>query len=212
VEITLANTVYTVERFKFRRWLELEEIRYLIYKAADRLEAVKHLLAYISAAIDIPVDKLEHIYWFDIYQAYAQIVFLNTPRIQFPILRPISSSKEVVEEIWEYPGRIWYYWVHVFAQSYGWSILQIADLPIEDAIGLIQEILLDKQLTKEWEWSLTELAYSYNSSTNKTEFHPLDRPSWMKRVEEPKETKIKKIPRYFMPVGIIYRGEKTVQE
>jgi len=71
-------------------------------------------------------------------------------------------------------------------------------------------MLVDDQLEKEWEWSLSELAYSYNSSTKKSEFKELPRPDWMDG-KEIEEIKLIKIPKSMMPVGQVVRMDGTTE-
>ena len=90
-------------------------------------------------------------------------------------------------------------WLHLFAKAYGWSSEYIANLEIEDGVALLQEIIVDNQLQREWEWGMNEMAYPYNQMTKKSEFKPLDRPSWMqKKYEAPKKIKI---PIHLIPLG-----------
>jgi hypothetical protein len=77
----------------------------------------------------------------------------------------------------------------------------IAELEVEDAFALLQEIETDKQLEREWAWQTNELAYPYNKDTKKSDFHPLPRPAWMRiKAGPPPKTRI---PKKMMPVGNI---------
>ena len=75
-------------------------------------------------------------------------------------------------------------------------------LDIDTAIGLYQEISIDDQFEKEWEWSLSEIAFPYNQSTKKQEYKPLERPEWMLPIS-PKQLPTMKMRKDMMPVGNI---------
>jgi hypothetical protein len=94
--------------------------------------------------------------------------------------------------------------LHIFSSTYGWDEDRIANLDIDTAIGLLQEILITEQLDHEWQFSITELAYPYNETTKKSSFRPLPRPDWMKKII-PKVTKIRKD---FLPLGNIIGVEQ----
>lgn len=102
---------------------------------------------------------------------------------------------------WDYEGRSWFYWSNLFAKAYGWSLEYISELEVNDAFALIQEILTDEQLDKEFTYGLSEIAYPYNSSTKKSVFKPMPRPYWMK--EDIKPLKKFKYARSLLPMGII---------
>lgn len=79
---------------------------------------------------------------------------------------------------------------------------QTSELDPDDGVALLQEILTDDQLEKEWQWSLSEIAYPYNPDTKKSEFKNLPRPVWMQK-EIRKPVKQIKIPASMLPVGIV---------
>lgn len=123
------------------------------------------------------------------------------------MLRKIVQ-KETNEKIgWEYSGRTWFVWLHLLASAYGWSINYIEYLDIDNAIALLQEILVDSQLKKEWEWSMSEIAYQYNEHTKTSKFVPLDRPEWMQPISKPvKKTKIRISD---IPVGLVMKWDEN---
>jgi hypothetical protein len=61
---------------------------------------------------------------------------------------------------------------------------------------------LEEQLDKEWTYSLSEIAFPYNSSTKKSEYKPLDRPEWMLPIS-PKQLPVIKMRKDMMPMGNI---------
>ena len=189
-----------------KEWLDLEEIRAKIIGAADRrsyTEVASAVKAYISAASG---SEYKETIWFDTLQNFENALGANSPTKPFPLLKSREKGKTMP---WEYEGRTWYYWLHIFSKEYGWTEEQIAKLDIDTAVGLLQEILITEQLEHEWQWSMTEIAYPYNKNTKKSEFQELPRPDWMRKIV-PKPEKIM-IRRDLLPVGLIvgegYEGE-----
>ena len=103
---------------------------------------------------------------------------------------------------WDYPERDWYYWVHLLASHYGWSIAHISEMDIDDALALLQEIEVEEQMQKEWEYQLSEIAYPYDSNSKASIFKPMDRPFWMRKEAKAQKRKMLK---KFMPNGYIIK-------
>jgi len=176
-----------------RQWLHLEDIRSKIIEAAGNKNTelvVENLYSYISSAFGFNLS-LEKFPWIKVVEIYADITILNAPSLDFPILK--AKIKENQKVPWDYVGRTWYLWSHLLAQNYGWNLEYISELDIDDGIALIQEISINDQMKKEWDWSLSEIAYPYNESSKRHEFKELGRPSWMSKAKEikvPKKIKI----------------------
>lgn len=203
-----------VVRSKLRAWLVLEELRTQILDAAehrDRDKFVSSMYSYVSAALSIPVEELSQCFWAEVTRAYRIINDINIPNPNLPLIKDRPSKKKpsliTKTEGWEYPGRMWYFWLHVFSKNYGWSIEYIADLDIDVAFSLLQEIRLDEQLLREWEWGLSEVAFSYDANTKKTKFVPLKRPDWMTVIAEVKDLPNVKMKKSELPVGIVLRWD-----
>lgn len=212
---TLGEVTYSVTKLGLRVWLELEEINKKIIEAMkgkSMLEASSLICSYLSVITKLEEDKIKTFFWLDVADAYATILLACIPKTEFPLLMGKSDKPETF--IWDYEGRTWYKWSHLLAKSYGWSQEYIADLYFEDAIAFIQEVLIDEQMDKEWQWSLSELAYPYNKATKKSEFKALPRPSWMLGMRKPaEEIKPVKLPVSMIPMGIVLEwkaNEKTV--
>jgi hypothetical protein len=196
------------ERKLLKEWLQLEEIRARILEAAEQKNyslISEEIKRFLSAASGF---EYQEVVWYKTVQDYEKALGVNLPTHPFALLRSREQHKKMP---WEYEGRTWYYWLHIFSTNYGWTEEQIAHLDIDTAIGLLQEILITIQEEHEWQWSLTEIAYPYNQSTKKSEFHELPRPDWMKKIV-PKPEKIK-IRRDLLPIGNVigegYEGEIT---
>lgn len=198
VEFELGGNTYKAIRFGLKRWLELEEVKPDVNTGRD--EFVDKIYLYLSIALEIDIETLLQFPWYEIATAYGEIVVANLPKTDFPILR--ATTKDVTTKSnWEYPGRTWYVWAHLLSKNYGWELEVIEKLDIDDAIALIEEIMVENQLDREWEWALSPTAYQYNEATKKSEFKPLPRPRWMQdEVEPPKKLKI---PKSLIPMGKI---------
>jgi len=198
-----------VRRLKLKEWLLLEEARERISKAAevkDYSGISAAVSAYISAACDVKDWTAKP--WFETMLAFQKVYMANMPTISFPILKVKEQGEKMA---WEYPGRSWYFWANLFSTNYGWSMETIAQMDIDDALGLFQEIMIEQQLQREWEWSTTEMAFPYNATTKKSEFKPLSRPSWMQPILPP--MKKVKIRRDLMPMGkiVVLDGSKNTK-
>jgi hypothetical protein len=121
-----------------------------------------------------------------------------SPRAKLPILTT-KHTKEDKKLSWDYDGRTWNFYSHLLASNYGWTLEYIGKLGIDEVIAKIQEILTEEQLNKEFQWSMSEIAYPYNKSTKKSEFKPLKRPYWM--LAEVTEIKKIKILKSLLPIG-----------
>jgi hypothetical protein len=124
---------------------------------------------------------------------------LCVPKFDFPIF----YSKEKTEQVAaDYSEKEWYFWLHFLCSKYHWTVEYTQELFIEDAFGLLQEALIEKQQEREWQWSLTELAYPYDENTKKSVFKPLKKPDWMTIIKDNVPQKVM-IRRDMMPQGVI---------
>lgn len=208
ISFTLENVEYSATKPKLRKWLELEELSKKIrtdIKDGNVIEASNSICSCLLLFIDVDISVLKKCFWLDISKAYLSINLLCVPKRKFPIL--FNKIREEMEIFLDYPGRAWYIWANLLASNYGWSLEYIADLDFEDGIALIQEIILNKQLDKEWQWSLSEIAYPYNKSTKKSEFKPLPRPDWMTQIKKQTSIQSVKLPADMLPTGMVLRWE-----
>lgn len=192
---------HEIKRSRLKRWFLLEEIRRGVSEAADRGDTgqvVGRIMAYLSAASDIPKEDLEKATWLEIARAYEDIQFLNQPRIRVPLFYTVSKEKK---EPWDYEGRRWFYLANLIISCYHWHLDEVESLEIEAGMALVQEIFVDDQMRREWEWALSQNSIGYNANTKKSEFHPLERPEWM--LPEAKMPKKTKILRSMLPVGLV---------
>jgi hypothetical protein len=199
--ITLGENEYEVSRAKLKRWLQLEDVHEQIKRAADRKDRsgfTASIYSYLSVALSVE-DTFDHLPWYEVVDAYIEISNLNIPSLDLPLLRATGDSEMVS---WDYEGRTWYAWANLFAKAFGWTIEYTAELDLDDAIALLQEIRTSDQLDREWEWMLTEISYDKHGKHKE-----LPRPHWMRGtiIPDPK-TKMKKS---FLPVGNVLRWDET---
>lgn len=154
---------------------------------------------FIDTVSSTTTTNWEEVPWYETINAFAESANLNNITKKFPIL---DGKKEKNEPLpWEYDGRSWYFWANLFSINYGWRLDEISLLDIDDALGLYQEIVIDDQMQKEWQWGLSEISYPYNQSSKKQEFKPLARPNWMLPIAP--TPKIVKLRKDMLPMGTI---------
>lgn len=190
-------------RLKLKEWSELEDVRGRIDTAAEdgMIGSVcDQIFKYISLCTEED-DKLETLPWLEVAELFNACVSANIPSKDFPIFS--EKIKEDNKGYFDYEGRTWYFWLNILARNYGWAQDEIANLDIDIAIGLYQEILFLDQAQKEWEWGLSEKSLSYNKSTKSSKFVPLDRPDWMKPIRKKGKVVKTKIRKDMMPSGNI---------
>lgn len=199
----MADKRIKFERKSLREWIELEEARSKIKKAFETRSGVtvaSSIFDYIHLACDkYKIQALSEMDSSVVLELYLEAAATNLPSRQFPVLKQASDTKEKLP--WEYDGRTWYFWANLFSKHYGWHLDYISEMEIDDAIALYQELEIDRQLEREWQWGMTELAYPYDPTTKTGKFKPLPRPEWMMPiVPKPKAIKIRKD---MIPIGNI---------
>lgn len=202
VELRLNHKVVTARRLTLRAWLEFERIQKAIQQAVadhtvDEYERQIHRL--IAAACSIPVEDLDNLPWHEAAYALSTLTQLNRVR-DLPLLRHPDKDGDTP---WDYPERSWFWWLHLFARRYGWDRTQVEALDIDEALALLQEILVEEQLEREWSWSLSEIAYPYNPTTKKSVYKPLPRPAWMSGTPRVVAGTVVKFQKGMLPVGAI---------
>ena len=184
----------------FRTWLELEEIKSKIVNAVrEKGHTFPELIClYLSTALRVSSRHFENKPWEEVIGLFIIISSKTIPSHTLPLIHKQSSSKKE-KDAWDYDGRTWYLYSNLIAQTYGWTLEYIAQLDVDNALSLIQEILTDEQLEREFLWSMSEKSVTYNSKTKTSRFNPLPRPYWM--MPELKPIKIIIMPRNMLPIG-----------
>jgi hypothetical protein len=182
---------------RLKKWIGLEQQKENIMKAVeDGDNFPDELLRYLAAFVGVRYKWYENADWILLIQAFYLCVS-KSPQVDLPITTP--SNEKSKDESWDYPSRTWHLYSHLLAKTYGWSLSEISQLRVEEALAKIQEIMVDDQLDREFQYGLSELAYHYDKNSKTSKFVPLPRPSWMRTKIQP----IKKflIPKSMLPVG-----------
>lgn len=182
----------TILKARLKLWTALDELQEQLFKEPSPQVIYEYL------KITTGRDFWDTLPWTETSLAFLRISLLNIIETDLPMLT-LREKAEPKPAPWDYKGRGWYVWVNIFARNYGWMPEYIAELEVEDAFALLQEIETERQLDREEAWQGNELAYPYNKDTKKSEFHPLPRPVWMRAKAGP--PKAKKISKALMPVG-----------
>ena len=202
MEITIGDSSYELSQLRLRKWVRFESLKEDVTTEAKHgnVESFSEaLLSCVSLCINIDKEEIKDVPWMEIASAYQGCQEINSPSIDFPIFFAQIRPQKAIG--WDYKERYWYVWAHSLAEAFGWSLEYIAELVIDDAIALIEEIYVQDQLNKEWEWSCSQIAYSNKDG----KFSPLPRPPWMESGYKDEPLKTVKIPKDMMPVGnIIY--------
>lgn len=197
--VILGGKDYDVDRARLRKWLQLEDTREKIARAADRKDReglASSIYSYLSVALSVTLD-FSSLPWNEVIEAYAELVSLNRPSHSFPLLDIATSRREEVS--WNYEGRTWYSWSHMLSREYSWTIEYVAELDIDDAIAHLQEILTTEQLDREWQWLMSTKSVEYDKRGKGT-FRELSRPEWMGKSRKPL-SEGPKVKRSVLPVG-----------
>jgi len=202
-QIKIQNKEVTLNRLTLRGWAGLEGLKGEMDSATSKGD-FEGIFGAMVKFIEMVISPSEHgvdwgeLPWYDFVTVYSMAVRTNSPTMEFPILRASGGDEKKMP--WEYDGRAWYFWLNLFASAYGWNSDTVSMLDIDDAIALYQEIEIERQLGREWEWGLSEIAYPYNKSTKKSEYKALPRPNWMLPIV-PKQLPVVKMKKSFLPVG-----------
>ena len=207
IEITLGGQLLECERGRLGVHLELGEILDLYQeevKARSSGGVRRALTSYLGVGTKLNSKAVESLSFVEAGEAFLRLQSFNQLRFFPPFLSGEDEPRPDREALpWDYKGRDLHIWIHTLASTYGWSREEILGLVPEEAVIYIQEIMLDDQFKREWEYGLSGQGHIYNQRTRTSHFRPLIRPSWMVR----KEPTVVKMPKSLMPVGnVVYGG------
>ncbi len=195
--IVLGGHTFRCTRVPFRGFLRIQKALRVI-REDDPYEGLKRLFA----AHGVEVPKQARI--LEVFEAAAALIRLDRIRGVLPFLK--DTEEEVNLDSWHYESRRVIVWMDVLAQAYGWTGEQILSMDVDAILCFVQEALVANQLEKEWEHSLSTIAYAHNAKTKKTTYLPLSRPFWMRGVL--KEPKKMRIPKSLLPLGVVISLER----
>lgn len=184
---------------RFGKFLKLEELKYNIIQAAKRKEEQfpELIISYLSAAFLFPKRIFKNLRWDLSFLLFSLALNKSSPKSGLPLLRP--SKQKDHKETWDYEGRGYALYIHLIARAYGWTEKQICNLNLDTALALVQEIITDEQLDREFLWGMSENSYSYDAKTKVGRAIPLERPYFMQvEAKSPAKTRILKS---LMPIG-----------
>jgi hypothetical protein len=191
MNISVQGKDIEIDRPRLQRWIQqvkLQKEIITIVEKHDPDDVSKAIYQYLNFFTEQDWEKIS---WLEVLLALAQITNLCVPKIDFPIFHTKEKTEQVIAD---YSEKEWYFWLNFMCEKYHWLIEYVQELQIEDAFGLLQEGLIDEQQQREWQWSLTELAYPYNADTKTSSFKPLTRPDWMTILKDnmPKKMRMRK--------------------
>lgn len=206
MDIVLRDEHRSIQRRKLRNWLELDRLRELISKATDVDYLAELISQYLLVALDFSID-FDELSWEETASLFIAALSVNNEFESLPFMQ--YSSKTDHSFPYDYEGRTFYHYAHSLAQEYGWSIEYIAELDVDEALKMLQEIVISHHHQREWEWDLSDRAVGYDSATKKSTHVPYPMPDWMRPT--PPEPKIYRIPKSLLPVGnvISFRDVKS---
>ena len=204
IDIQVGDRTLTATKAHLKLWIQLSDT-YKKFLQASKESNYTMMVVYIYEYLDLALGGIfdwHAVSWLDTVSVFYKVAELNTTAIFIPFMREKKdkTEKEKEEIPWDYEGRSWYSWAHLFSKEYGWSLEYIAEMVVEDALCMLQELLTTDQLEKEFSWAMSEVAYAYNKNTKKSEYKALPRPNWM--LPEVEIQKIK-IPRSMLPMGVV---------
>jgi len=184
--VTLDGHDHVVRRARLGLYLELEQY--------ERKHAV---VGYLQAyGLPTNVSGVEGL------RAYIALKKLNRPKIQIPLLLAKANAK-TKDANWNYEDRWTISYIHIVASAYHWSRADILNLNVDEFYCYVQEILTDTQMDREWVYSLSEIAYPFDSASKTRKFKPLERPSWMMLNATRWEPEMVRMPKAMLPMGLI---------
>ena len=202
--VILRAVLWVYGRPKFKKWLDLEQLKSKIFEAIAKKEDTfpELLISYTAIAFSISNKIAKNLHWRYLLFVFLYTSYLCVPSKDLPLLKPSKEKKD--KEPWDYDGRSWFMYAHIIARNYGWTMEYIANMNIDHAFAIIQEIITDEQLDREFMWSMSDKSYIYDVKTKSGKPNPLNRPYWMKeKVAPPKKISI---PASMLPMGVSYES------
>jgi hypothetical protein len=130
---------------------------------------------------------------------------LPTGRMAWDLI-PMEEDDDPASQPVDFIGRALTRVIHTLAQHYGWSIDRIIKLPREVAMAHLQECVLADRRTKEWTYSLSEVAWEYDKGAGVSRYRPLPDLPWEKGIPSRKREE-EEIPEHirekYWPKGVI---------
>ena len=115
----------------------------------------------------------------DLIKVATAVKWLNQPagRMAWDLF-PIEADPATGPKPTDFTGRPLAQIVHALADHYGWSMEHIINLPRDVAMAHLQECILSDRRTKEWTYSLSEVAWQYDKGAGVSRYRPLPDLPW----------------------------------
>lgn len=198
------HLLITRRKYKFREWIELEDRRIEIDGASDKNtnDFPQLVIQFLSDALALPRWVWARLPWTEVWAAYIGASLSLSFKGYLPLVS-LPTEEKLMKPVWDYPHRTWYFYSALVASHFGWTEQQIANLSVFDGMAYVQEILLDRQAQREFQWGMSEASVLFDQRTQTSKPNPLPRPYWMKQAkpDEPLPIPRFKIPTKYMPIG-----------
>lgn len=199
-EVTLAGETFMVEQRKLVDYYRLRTLLDVMTVSGSQKEKLDAIYEYIAVATG--VSNLSSVEIDELAPALDSLVSLNTEEVNtLPWQTSVKNiDTEETRTTVDYDHRDLTVIVNLLASAYGWGEEKILNLSPEAAVCYVQEILLDGWKEDEFEYMLSENAY-----TSKGKYIPYPPLSWYTVIKGPtvKEATMK-IPQRLMPIGVIH--------
>jgi hypothetical protein len=201
--VRIGEREFDLTRARLGGYLALQSAESRLREAASRTEVdavCETLFSILASTIPVPRELFDSAPWQDIAGAISAVRAVNRlpDPDRFSILRFQKGESSVP---WDYPERGRILWIHQLASAYGWTADEIFNLWPEDALGLLQEVLADRQLDREFQHNLSDLSYDWDTHGH-GKLRPLERPAWMQLPLHGKEIKTRMLKR-LLPIGVV---------
>lgn len=196
IDVMLGGRVQRIARARLGLHLRLARFDEEFGKAKGAMEMAHIVREYLVLC----GADLEDVTGTEALIAYATLNALNRWQWELPFMREPQAPRQL--PAYEYPNRVWAWWVHKLSSRYGWTRDEVFNLWPEEAACYLQEIFVAEFDETEERRSLSELAYHYDRGSKTSRYVPMPRPAWMVPSVPPRPHKVRKD---MLPVGNVVK-------
>jgi hypothetical protein len=193
VTVTLGGRVIIVPRARLGLHLKLGRLSDAFRDAPGSPEMAEAITGYLEA-LGLDISQAHPV---EILRAFIALREVNSWQWLLAFMKEQGPKPQ--PEPYDYEGRNWAWFIHKLASRYGWSRTEIFNLYPEEAAAYLQEILISEHAEAEERYSLSNVAYQYDSTTKTSHYVPYRKPPWMYSTELPKPVKVLKS---MLPFGV----------
>lgn len=197
--VVLGAATHRVPRARLGVHLRLSGLADRVEKALARKDATAAAGAIVAYLAELDLGNVEGATGTQLLTAYLRLMQDNAVQWLLPFMKAPAPprSKPLA---YDYPDRVYAYWVHKLASRYGWTRDEILSLWPEELGCYLQEIMVAEYDETDARRVLSEMAYSYDKGSKKSRFHPLPRPGWMVGLLL---SKPRRVHRDMLPMGVV---------